>query len=496
LTAAAWRSAFVAALFALHPLNVESVAWISERKNVLSAFFGLAAILMYARYVEKFQSFKSKVYCGMALLAFAFSLMSKQMLVTLPFVFLLLDYWPLNRWRMDLFHGGRAQLPRLVLEKTFFFLLGALACVVSFLAEQKGGSVQSTALFPIGGRIENAFVAYSRYLGKTFWPENLAVFYPYPKHWPLWLVLFAVALFIGLCFIVVRLGRRFPFMPVGWFWFVGTLVPVIGLVQEGQQSLADRHAYIPLIGVFIILAWSAGEVCMNRRVFQPLVIFLAAAILALCAWQTRGQLNFWRNSGTLFRHALAVTENNFVAWTDFGTYLSSQGRVTEAMDCFQKSLEINPGNADTLYNFGNALTRLGKVDEAITNYRRALEIDPNQADTLANLGFALAAKKQFGEAVSCFEKSLQLDPDSADAHNNLATVLFIEHRFAEAAQHFREAIRLAPDNAQIYANLGDALVKQGQLAEAVQNYQTALRLNPGDARTKAKLQALGAPISN
>jgi Tfp pilus assembly protein PilF len=481
LTATIWRSAFVAALFALHPLHIESVAWIAERKDVLSTFFALLTLLCYARYVKE----NHRRSLGFALCFFTLGLMSKPMLVTLPFVMLLLDWWPLQR---------TSNFQHLFMEKTPFFLLSLVSCVITLVVQQKSGAVAALVKFPMSGRIENTFVSYARYLGKTFWPDPLAIPYPHPGHWPLPLVVYSVALIIGLSAISVLFARKFPFVFTGWFWFVGTLIPVIGLVQVGDAAMADRYTYFPLIGIFIVFVWGMKEMCVSWRLPKPAAVFFAIIILSLAAVQTRSQLAYWQNSGTLFRHTLAVTSNNYVAWNDLGTHLSSQGQVPEAMDCFQKSLQIHPDNADTLYNMGNALVRMGKIDEAITNYRRALEIDPSHADALANLGLALSAKMQFDEAVPCFEQALKLDPDSAAAHNNLATALFTEHRFADAAQHYREAIRLAPGNPQIYANLGDTMVRLGQPAEAVQNYELALRLNPDDAKTKAKLQALGVQV--
>ncbi len=510
LTRATWRSAFVAALFALHPLHVESVAWISERKDVLSTFFGLLALWTYACYAQRVTSDRwqvtradstsSPVTCHpslhyfLALFFFALGLMSKPMLVTLPFLMVLLDWWPLQRvtsgkWPVA---GARS----LVVEKMPFFVLSAISCVVTFVAQQKGGAVVKLARIPMTGRIENAFVSYARYLGKTLWPAPLANPYPYPGHWEFPLVIYSVALVAGLSAIAILSARRFPFFFTGWFWFVGTLVPVIGLVQVGNAAMADRYSYLPLIGVFIIVVWGAGAVCASWRVPGPLVIFLAAIILTACAWRTRVQSGYWKDSGTLFRHTLAVTENNYVACNDLGTWLSGNGRVAEAMDCFRESLQIKPDNPDALYNLGNAFAKLGNRDEAINHYQRALQITPDQPDILNNLGFALAAKKQFADAAACFEAALKLDPDSADAHNNLATVLFIQKRYDEAVRHFREALRLTPGNPQLYSNLGDALAKQGQTAEAVKSYQEALRLKPGDPQIKAKLQALGVSVLN
>ena len=488
LTAAEWRSALVAALFALHPLHVESVAWVTERKDVLSAFFGLLSLCTYVRFVgeSKVLSPKSTVFFMLSLLFFALGLMSKPVLVTLPLVMLLLDWWPLRRV---------TDVARLVAEKIPFIALSAFSCTVTFVVQQKGGAVAALTGYSLPERIENAFVSYARYLSKMFWPATLATPYPHPGHWPLWLVLLATALFAALCIAAVWWGQKFPFAPVGWFWFVGMLVPVIGLVQVGDQSMADRYTYLPLIGVFIVLVWGVGEACVRWRVPKQAVIVLATIVLAACALRTRDQLGCWQNSGTLFSHALAVTKDNYVAENNLGTWLSGRGRIAEAMDCYRQSLKIKPGNADALYNLGNAFARLRDWDNAIVDYRRALEITPDQADILDNLGFALVAKQQFAEAIANFNAALKLNPDSASAHNNLATVLFIQHRFDEAGQHYREALRLTPDNPQIYANLGDTLVRLGRIAEAVQCYQETLRLNPGDPKVQAKLQALGAPAS-
>jgi tetratricopeptide (TPR) repeat protein len=514
LTAANWRSALVAALFALHPLHVESVAWISERKDVLSTFFGLLALLFYAGYAQGvtgdgWQVTRTEItpqpspppvtchvshFYWLAVLFFVLGLMSKPMLVTLPLVMLLLDWWPLGR--MSRVEGRGSRVRSLVQEKIPFFLLSTISCVVTFIAQQKGGAVTALTRISLSQRLDNAFVSYARYLGKAFWPNPLANLYPYPGNWELSLVVFSVALVVGLSAIAVLLARKFPFGFTGWFWFVGTLVPVIGLVQVGIQSMADRYTYVPLIGVFTILVWGLGAGCASRRVPRPLIIFLAMMVLVACAFRTRDQLRYWQNDEMLFRHTLAVTKNNYLAYNNLGTWLSKKGQIAEAMDCFHKSLQINPNDSDVLYNLGNAFARFGNWDEAINNYQHALQIIPNQPDILDNLGFAFAAKKQFADAIACFEAALKLNPDSADAHNNLATVLFIQKRLDEAIRHFREALRITPDNPQIHSNLGDALMKQGQTAEAVRCYQEALRLNPGDPKIKAKLQALGAPVSN
>jgi Tfp pilus assembly protein PilF len=510
LTAATWRSAVVAVLFALHPLHVESVAWVSERKDVLSTFFGLLSLWAYARYaqcvagdmcrVTRTESIRSRFtfhvlrFYWLALLFFALGLMSKPMLVTLPLVMLLLDWWPLQRVKSG--QWPAAGIRSLVWEKIPFFLLSVISCVVTYIAQQKGGAVTALTRITLSQRLDNAFVSYARYLGKTFWPVNLAVLYPLPAHWNGGLVIFSVLLVIGLSVAAVWLGCKWPFVSVGWFWYVGTLVPVIGLVQVGIQSMADRYTYWPLIGVFMVLVWGFNAAREKWRLPESLVLFLVGMALLAGAGTTRSQLSYWRDSETLFRHTLAVTENNYLAYNNLGTCLSEKGQLAEAMDCFQKSLRIKPDNADALCNMGNAMTRSGQWNEAVDYYHRALRIAPDQADVLSNLGMVLVNQKQYAEAMANFEKALRVNPDSPSAHNNLATVLFIEQRFDEAARHFREALRLQPDNPQLYSNLGDALLQQGQTAEAVECYQAALRLNPDDPKIKARLQSLGASISN
>ena len=523
MTAALWRSAMVAALFALHPLHVESVVWVAERKDVLSTFFGLLSLWFYAGYARHVAgdtwpafaalrrgeqvtgtetapaSILSRITCHvsryywLALAFFACGLMSKPMLVTLPFVMLLLDYWPLGRVT-----GTKpgSTFVRLVFEKWPFFVLSAISGVVTFWMQKHGGAVAALAKYSFPARVENAFVSYARYLAKTFWPVQLATPYPYVEHWPWAWILSATVLFAGLGIAALWLGRRFPFVFTGWFWFVGTLIPVIGLVQVGDQAMADRYTYVPLIGLFIILAWGGWEAWCRWRLPGVFVVPAAALLLAAAAGQTRCQAGFWRDTATLFRHMLAITHNNYTAYVNLGNCLSVQGDTLGAIQCFREAQQMNPSDPTVLYNLGNGFADLSLWDEAIAAYRKALDIAPNQADTLNNLGLALTAKKQLADAARCFESALKVDPDSASAHNNLATILYREHQFDGAVVHFREAVRLAPDDPQIQANLGDALVKLGQTAEAVRCYQEALRLKPDSPQIRAKLQALGVPASN
>ena len=523
---ATWWSALVAALFALHPMHVESVAWISERKDVLSTCFALLSLIAYARYVQGMTRHESRVagtapigavplfscftlrisrFYWLALLFFALGLMSKPMVVTLPFVMLLLDWWPLGRvtsdgWQVASDKNFVSQLPvlrslceggsTLLFEKWPFFLLSAISCGVTFLAQQKGGAVVALARISMAGRIENAFVACARYLGKTFWPVALSNPYPYPGHWAAGFVAFSVLLAVGLTIAAIGLRRKVPWLPVGWFWFAGTLVPVIGLVQVGSQSMADRYMYLPQIGIFMMVTWALAGIVADWRRLRPVAGVLAAVVLIACGVQTRDQIGYWQNSGTLFSHALAMTEDNYVACNNLGTWHSKNGQMAQAMDCFRRSLEIKTDNPDALYNLGNAYAGQGDWDTAITYYHRALQMTADQADILNNLGFALAMKRQMPDAIACFEAALKLNPDSASTHNNLAAILFQEQRLDEAVVHYREALRITPDDPRIYLNLGDTLMRLKKPAEAVLCYKAALRFSPDDPQIKAKLQAL------
>ena len=381
-------------------------------------------------------------------------------------------------------------------EKIPFFLLAAASCVVTFLVQQKGGAVVTLGRIPLSGRLENTVVAYARYLGKTVWPMALGNPYPHPGRWAGGVVILSALLIIGLSVAAVGLGRKRPFVPVGWFWFLGTLIPVIGLVQVGGQSMADRYTYLPLIGLFVIFAWGGWGLWLQRGWPGPLAALVAGLLLAACALQTWLQISYWQNTETLFKHALAVTENNIVACNKLGSFYARQGRMAEAMNYYVKALQINPNDPNVLYDQGNAFARQGDWDNAIASYQHALQVAPGQADILNNLGFALAARKRFAEAISCFEGALKLNPDSADTHNNLATVYFMQKNLDDAVRHFREAVRLDPGNSRFHSNLGDALAKSGQTAEAITCYQETLRLKPDDLQVKAKLKALGVPVSD
>jgi Flp pilus assembly protein TadD len=505
LTRRVWPSAFVAALFALHPLHVESVAWVSERKDVLSTFFSLLSLWAYGRYARTESSVERRassagaadsalaprpstldplpsggrlpaaLFYLLSLGCFALGLMSKPMLVTLPFIMLLLDYWPLRRFHLSTLNPQPATtqpLLRLLLEKWPFFFLSAIACIVTVIAQQESGAVQSLAVIPVGERIENALVAYARYLGKTLWPHALAIPYPPVGHWPFAVAALAAVLLAALSFGALWVGRKFPFIAVGWLWFLGTLVPVIGIIQAGDQSLADRYTYFPLVGLFIALVWTAADIAPGWHHRRAVLAAAASALLLLCAVATRVQLRCWRDSETLFLHAIEVTRGNHVAHNGLGLHLFKRGKVAEAIAHYEAALQINPLYDVAHSNLGRALADQRRYDEAMAQFKTALSLRPDDVKTLNNLGSVLVLQGRHAEAVRHFEEAVRLQPDHAAAHNNLAISCKKLGRIGEAIAHYREALRLQPDSLESLNNLAwmlaacpDARFRNG--AEAV-----------------------------
>ena len=476
LTRALWPSAFVAALFAWHPLHVESVAWISERKDVLSTFFALLTLLAYARAVtsgrwqvtgkEPVQTpVLSRVTCHsshfywLAVVFFALGLMSKPMLVTLPFVMLLLDFWPLKRVTGDPLsqrfsaadEWRETGVLQLVLEKWPFFVLTIGSCIVTFLAQRQGEAVVSLAKVSFGHRLGNMPVAVGRYLLKTIWPADLAVIYPMPGKIPALAIAMAVAALILISAVAWLTRRWSPSLLVGWFWFLGTLVPVIGLVQVGGAALADRYTYIPSIGLFLAVAFGFRELAMRFR-FPPLAV-VAAAVLVLggCLLATEHQLRFWRDSETLFRHALAVTADNDIAHADLGVALEQQGKWDEALAEYRAAARLAPGRYQTHNNLGNLLDKMGQPEMALAEYREAVSLNPELPSLHDGLGSVLAELGRFSEAMNEFTNAARLDPAYPWPHFEMAKALLKQGRDAGAINQLREALRLGPDNFQILA---------------------------------------------
>ena len=496
MTGAIWRSLLVAAVFGLHPLHVESVAWVAERKDVLSTCFGLLALIFYARFartrstterretkargVPALDPRPSALDYWLALFFFTLGLMSKPMLVTWPFVMLLLDYWPLGRFQPS-------RVRRLVAEKIPFFALAAVASVVTFLVQRHADVMKTVQSLPLGARSGNALISYSRYLGKMLWPTDLAVFYPCSGYWPLEQVLLAGGLLLGISMFLFVKRRRYPFLLMGWLWFGGTLVPVIGLVQVGDQAMADRYTYIPSLGVLILVIWGAYE--LTRRWRYHVILSSLAGLVAIipCIALTRQQLGHWKDSEALFRHALEVTENNFLAHFTLGIALARKSQIDEAITQFQEAIRLKPDYAKAYYNLGTALAKKGQVDEAITQFQEAIRLAPDYADAHINLGIALGRKGQIDVAISQFQEAIRLKPDYAEAHINLGNALGRKGQIDEAISQFQEAIRLKPDYAEAYNNLGIALGGKGQTDEAISQFQEAIRLKPDYAEAQNNL---------
>jgi protein O-mannosyl-transferase len=447
LTEKIWLSAFIAALFAWHPLHVESVAWISERKDVLSTFFALLALLSYAKYVEasKVQSPKSKVYFAWSLLAFALGLLAKPMLVTLPFVMLLLDFWPLQRFPLSAFRFS------LLSEKIPFFLLTAISCVVTFLAQRQGEAVVSLAKVSLRYRLENAPIAVVDYLLKLFWPADLCAIYPMLEKIPALQVTVSVAALIFISAAAWRWRNSKPYFLIGWLWFLGTLVPVIGLVQVGGAAMADRYTYIPSIGFFVAVVFLARDFAVRFQIPKLVVATASILLLAGCIFATEKQLRFWRDSETLFRRTLAVTQNNDIALVNLGVALEAQNRLDEALAVYRQAAKLETGRYQLHNNLGSILDKLGRHAESLAEYREAIRLRPDNHFLHNAAGGELAALGNFAEALKEFNEAERLNPNYAQPHAETAKVFLLQGRDIEAVDELRAALRVEPDNFQILA---------------------------------------------
>jgi protein O-mannosyl-transferase len=562
LTGAFWRCAFVAALFALHPLHVESVAWVAERKDVLCAFFGLLSLWAYTAYAQKsvvsspwsvanrarptahsprttdygprstgqqsrFTFHVSRCYL-LSLFFFALGLMSKPMLVTWPCVMLLLDYWPLRRFAVrspqSTVHGPQFKAVSsfvirasfvirhssfVLLEKLPFLALSAASCVITLAAQKAGGAIVTLETLPFGERLLNAADSYLHYLRQLFWPVDLAAIYTFSSR-PAAELAFAGLLVIGMTLVAVWQRKCRPYLLVGWGWYIGTLVPVIGLVQVGNQTMADRYTYLPAIGVFLVLAWGSTELAatwLTRRQGRdasprrPLprgdghsggislpgsavLAATAAAALVACALVTHYQLRYWQNSESLFRRALSVNRNNFVAWTGLGYYLAEQGQGREAEICYRAAVEVRPSFAEAWNGLGYALAGLGRYEEAVTNYATAVRLSPGHMKARNNLAAALAACGRIEEAKAQCREACAVDPGAAEPHSNLAALLARQGQWEQAVSEY--GLALARDSSLLDARCGlaGALAKQGKADEGVRELSGLLGLHPsyGPAR--------------
>jgi protein O-mannosyl-transferase len=549
LTSALWPSVFVAALFALHPQHVESVAWIAERKDVLSTFFFFLTLLAYERYAgarskaegrnpntwrwatsripkaEKAASpsggFKHATSSAslvtwylLALFFFALGLMSKPMLVTAPFVLLLLDYWPLSRWRAESGERGAGanvsggatsdvrcgqESPRsvgafdllnpfnpfnrsnrpLLLEKVPFFVLSAVASVVTFLVQRHEGAVNRA--LPFAGRAGNAVVSYFRYIRKMFWPTDLCVCYPHPKYWPAATVVFCAVVLAGVSFLALWYWRRRPWLLTGWLWYLGMLVPVIGLVQVGGQAMADRYAYLPTIGLSLMLVWSLAELSRRGSYGRVLVPGAGLAALAGCVLLTSRQVSFWKDSETLFRRALAIAPNAASSHGALGRALADKGRLDDAAPYFREAIKLDPRDTVAYVGLAEYEVRHDHPDEAIRLLKQVLQVDPNDPYAHNNLGMVLGRQGDLPGATTQFYLAVQANPDNAEAHANLGMALLtpdIPAQTDEAIVHLQQAIRLKPAYAKAHVNLGVAYARKGLLDQAVAEFQAALKAKP------------------
>ncbi len=454
MSGAAWRSAFVAGLFAVHPLHVESVAWVAERKDVLSTFLWLLTMGLYTGYVRRPGAWR---YLAVTL-PLALGLLSKPMLVSLPFVLLLLDYWPLGRlpWGdpsdADSKPVSRHSIPRLVLEKVPLLVLAAGSSIVTYAAQSSKAATASLEHFPLGARASNALVSYVCYLVKTVWPASLAVFYPHSSsigaQVPIWQPLAAAALLAVLTLVALWYGRLRPYLAVGWLWYVGTLLPVIGIVQVGSQAMADRYTYVPLVGIFIAVAWGVPDLLGGWRHRQPVLAVLGTAVILGLAVATWAQTAHWRDNRSLYTHAIAVTHKNWLAWNNLGNDHLNRGDFRRALSSFQEALRIKPDYADAWYNAGIALGRLQDYPRAIASYREALRLDPANADGWVYRGLAHQAIGQYAEAIACYESALRLKPADAIALNNLVVAHSVQGNRGKVLETYRRLRAVDPARAE------------------------------------------------
>ncbi len=507
MSGALWRSAVVAALFALHPLHVESVAWAAERKDVLSTLFWMLALLVYARHAARPTA--ATRWAVPALLGLG--LLAKPMLVTLPFVLLLLDFWPLRRFGGEADPRNRRLMPpaALLREKLPLFALAAASCVVTWIAQQRGGAVLALDSIPLGARLANASVAYLTYLVRMFWPMRLGALYPLSVSIPAWQVLGSLAALAGISAGAVALARRAPYLVTGWFWYLGALVPVIGLVQVGVQATADRYTYIPSIGVFVMLAWGLPDMLRDRRAARTTLTAATALILAACALLTWRQVGYWRDSLILFRRTAEVTSDNYINDNNLGAALLRLGRFDEARPYFEESLRLRPNRPQTLSNLGLIARARGLPAEAIDLFRQAVKINPAHFEAWYNLGDALEGAGDLDGAIAAFREAQRLRPEDAVAGVRLRAALEKKDhpsppgapsvapearvsfdrgnqlrdqgRLDEAVASYRETLRLAPNFAEAHNNLGSALARQGEQEEAVREFSRAVELAPGFA---------------
>ena len=478
-----WKSALVAILFGIHPLHIESVAWVSERKDVLSGFFWMLVILSYLQYARKGKTHRYLL----ALALFALGLMAKPMLVTLPFVLLLFDFWPLGRFPS----GASRSLLHMLYEKIPFFILSIASSVVTYVAQSRGKAVLSLETLSFVDRAMNGSMSYVKYLSKLVWPQNLSIFYPHPgDSMPLLPALFAGVLLVAITIFVIRFSLQRPFLLFGWFWYLGTLIPVIGILQVGIQAMADRYTYLPSIGIFILLVWSIPE-DLFRVYRNRLLLTIAAIAVVLCLSVTSWfQLRHWKDTETIFRHALNVTRHNYVAHCNLGTAMLKQDRLEEAAIEYRKALDIWPEYPDAHNNLGLVFTKEGHIEKAMAHYQRAIQADPHHILAQLNLADSLRRSGRLDEAISIYGMVLAAHPDNGMAHNTMGVALSESGKTADAASHFKRAIALCQDCPEPLNNLGRVLTLTGRFDLAIGYLHKAISIRPGYAEAYNNLGLL------
>ena len=468
MTGARWPSAFVALIFAIHPLHVESVAWIAERKDVLSTLFWMLTLLAYSNYVAS----RTRTRYLLALAVFCLGLMAKPMLVTLPVVLVLLDLWPLRRG---------VQL----VEKVPFFVASLASSIVAYVAHQRGGAVATLEVIPLASRIENALITYIVYILKTFWPTHLAIFYPYPlQSLIVTAILSAIALAVVTVFVVLAYRQR-PYLAIGWFWYLVTLLPVIGIIQTGSQARADRYTYIPMIGLTIALVWAAAELLQPWPRVQAALAGVVAAALITLTWF---QVATWRNDISLYRHAIAAVPGNYIAYYNLASALEAEGQTDEAVLQLREAVRARPYYVPARAELGQLLASQGHADEALQELRTAIRLRPDDPVAHYRLGSVLGSLGRTQDAAAEFAETVRLQPDNPDAHYNLALALAQQDHVPDAAREFAATIGLRPDDADAHFNLGIALARLGQFDAAIQQFNETLRIRPDYASAREALE--------
>ncbi|HUL19843.1 MAG TPA: tetratricopeptide repeat protein [Thermodesulfobacteriota bacterium] len=500
MTTSLWPCAFIAAIFAFHPIHVESVAWVAERRDVLHTFFLLLAIFAYINYVKD----PKRLWHVCVLICFILAVMSKPMAVTLPFILLLLDYWPLGRIRIGKKHqepkpftatslkgiSENVPISHLLIEKSSLFFIAIAISLFTLFSAWGIKSLSSFDNLPMILRLENAAVSYIGYFLKIIWPNPLAVLYPYPITLPIWKVVCATLLLFTITVLVTLARNKYPYLIVGWLWYLITLLPVIGLFQAGDQSMADRFMYVPMIGLLIMMVYGISHICRKWPYKTLTLAVISASIIIILIVLTRAQVKFWRNSEALFRHTLQVTTNNYFIHNHLGAVLLKQGRGQEALVHFNRALEINPYYADAHCNLGVLLLRQGKYREAIPSFTAALRYKPHGVEALTNLGIVLGKYGQTKEAMELFSEAMRTNPNYEEAHFNRGSLLLEMKEYKEAIQSFNIALKINSRNSKTYNNLGVSWLGLGNAEKAMDCYHRALDIDPNDADTHCNLATL------